>query len=169
MVLERVLVHAHSVHAVFGCHRFCLPLLLRRGKLLLATHLLIVLRELAACKISLIHLHRVHLYHLATAAVWRCASVTHASKGTLINHVHLHCHPLQVHLLDGVDLLAEHVVNAYLTLSSGLLRCHGQVVALVHCELVLALLEIHIGLGVGILNDFAHLHFAAHRGWTLGI
>ena len=43
-------------------------------------------------------------------------------------------------------------------------------VALIHGELVLALFELHVvGFGVGVLENFAHLHLVANRGRTLGV
>ena len=65
-------------------------------------------------------------------------------------------------------MLVEHVVDANLGFSSRLLRCHRQVISLIHSILVLALLlVVDIILMIGILDHLVHLDLVPNTWWTL--
>ena len=113
-------------------------------------------------------MHR-HLKHASSTAVgWR-TSVAHASEDGmhLVHHVHVQCDALKSHLLQWV-VGSLQVVDAHLTLPATLLGSHGQVVALVHRELVRVLFKLRIGRHTfhhGRLNWLGQRDLVSHRRW----
>ena len=101
------------------------------------------------------------MLHHASTTLRRCPSVRHLSKLRLVDHIHLHRHTLQIHLLQWI-LITEHIINRNLWLSPRLLWSHWQVVALIHRELILALL-------VGVLDDLVHGYFVPNWGRGVGV
>lgn len=134
-------IEPHHLHV--GRFRIVHFVALLAVRVLLVHHL--VLCKGAASKVCLVHLHRVltRAHHVdqhrgSSAAIRSCSCVGHTTDKLLaLNHAHL-AHLIEVNC-QGVHLLVHSIIDAHLGLSSALLRCHGQVIRLIHGILVLTL------------------------------
>ena len=89
------------------------------GAILVHGH--VVLGHLGVGEVCLVHLHWMngHLHHTA-ATVRRCPRVGHTTE-LLPHYVHLHSHPMQVHVLEVLHLVVYHIVHRRLALPPALL------------------------------------------------
>ena len=113
----------------------------------------------------------LNTHHLGSTAVGRCSCIWKSTKAatTVESHSHGHSHSLQIHLLNWVDLLIEHIVYTDLRLPPWLLWCHWQVVWLIHRELILLFLLVPVAFHIRVFHNFVHLDFVAHARWRLRI
>lgn len=121
----------------------------------------LVLRKRTPNKISLIHVLHWNLL-LIHVLIWSCSSVTQTTKSA--RGVHVKRHALETHLLHWINLLIQNIVDGNLRLPSWLLRCHWQVVRLVHRVLVLLFGVLFL---ITVFDYLAHLNLVSNASRRL--